>query len=335
MIRPRRLRRNSALRDLVQENHLLKSDFIYPMFIIEGSAVKTAVESMPGIERFSIDLLLEEIKSVVDLGIRAVALFPVIEESKKTLAAEESYNPEGLTQRAVKAIKKQFPDLMIMTDIALDPYTSHGHDGILRTDNAGNTVIDNDETVEILVKMALAQAEAGADIVAPSDMMDGRIGAIRDSLDLHGFTEVSIMAYTAKYASCLYGPFRDALGSLGAKENQHKAADIPKDKKTYQMNPANSVEAVKELELDLIEAADFLMVKPASWYLDIISKFKDNSTVPVAAYQVSGEYSMIHAAAKAGYIDLDQAMHESLISIKRAGADIILSYFAKDICKSL
>ena len=340
--RPRRLRQSKNQRDLVEENFLRKSDFIYPIFIKEGSNIKEEIKSMPGIYRFSLDTLIDELKEVVDLGIKAVALFPVIDPSKKSEYAEESFNPEGLTQRVIDEINQIFPELIVMTDVALDPYTTHGHDGLILDDRSSSMElgISNDPTVAVLVRMALAQAYAGADIVAPSDMMDGRVGAIREALDEHGFENVSIMAYTAKYASCFYAPFREALGSLDSNKPRtpmQEAIDkvMPKDKKSYQMNPANSREAMRELELDLSEGADYVMVKPASLYLDIISKFKEKSNVPVVAYQVSGEYAMIKNAAEAGLLDLDQAMHESLISIKRAGADLIISYFAKEYLMKL
>ncbi len=333
MNRPRRLRLNQHIRNLVQEHSITANDLIYPVFIKEGEQSQEAISSMPGIYRWGIESVLKEIEDAERLGIRAIAIFPVIDERFKTLNAEESYNPEGLTQRAIRRIKQEFPEILLITDVALDPYTSHGHDGILEDGK-----IVNDKTVEILTKMALAQAEAGSDIVAPSDMMDGRIAAIRTKLDQHSYHDTLIMAYTAKYASSLYAPFREALSSLGFKNKSNTIVlekdvieAIPQDKKTYQMNIANSKEALKELELDLAEAADIVMVKPAGWYLDIVSQFKARSTAPIAAYQVSGEYSMIHAAAKAGYLDLDLAIYESLISIKRAGADLILTYFAKDI----
>jgi len=357
-IRARRLRANSAIRELTEENHLKASDLIYPVFIKDSIKSPETIASMPDIYRHSIDSLLTELEPLHEKGLRAIALFPVIEEALKNHSAEESYNPEALTQRTIRRLKQEFPELLIVSDIALDPYTHHGHDGILKDGK-----IVNDETVEILCKMALAQAEAGSDIVAPSDMMDGRVGAIREALERNNYQDTLIMSYTAKYATCLYGPFRDALGSLGAKElvttighpersegsNAIANTDpldsssttsplndiIPSDKKTYQMNPANSKEALKELELDIAEGADIVMVKPASWYLDIIHQFKENTNLPVAAYQVSGEYSMIHAAAEKGYLDLDQAMIESLTSIKRAGANMILSYFAKDFITNL
>ncbi|TAF52052.1 MAG: porphobilinogen synthase [Oscillatoriales cyanobacterium] len=315
--RPRRLRRTDALRRMVQETTLSVNDLIYPMFVMEGENEKVEVESMPGCYRFSLDLLLAEIAEIYALGIPAIALFPVVPDAKKDEVGTESYNPDGLIPRTVAAIKAQTPDITVITDVALDPYTSHGHDGIL--DEAGYIV--NDITVEVLAKMAIAQARAGCDMVAPSDMMDGRIGAIRDALDEEGFTNVCIMAYSAKYASAYYGPFRDALGS----------APKSGDKKTYQMNPANSTEAILEVELDITEGADIVMVKPALPYLDIISKVREVSAVPVAAYNVSGEYAMIKAAGEKGWIDEKKVMMETLLSIKRAGADLILTYFAKEV----
>ncbi len=315
--RPRRLRRTDALRRMVQETTLSVNDLIYPMFVMEGENEKVEVVSMPGCYRFSLDLLLAEIAEIYALGIPAIALFPVVPDEKKDEVGTESYNPEGLIPRTVAAIKAQTPDITVITDVALDPYTSHGHDGILDEDG----YIVNDITVEVLAKMAVAQARAGCDMVAPSDMMDGRIGAIRDALDEEGFTNVCIMAYSAKYASAYYGPFRDALGS----------APKSGDKKTYQMNPANSTEAILEVELDITEGADIVMVKPALPYLDIISKVRDVSAVPVAAYNVSGEYAMIKAAGEKGWIDEKKVMMETLLSIKRAGADLILTYFAKEV----
>jgi porphobilinogen synthase len=315
--RPRRLRRTDALRRMVQETTLSVNDLIYPMFVMEGENEKVEVASMPGCYRFSLDLLLAEIAEIYALGIPAIALFPVVPDAKKDEVGTESYNPEGLIPRTVAAIKAQTPDITVITDVALDPYTSHGHDGILDKDG----YIVNDITVEVLAKMAIAQARAGCDMVAPSDMMDGRIGAIRDALDEEGFTNVCIMAYSAKYSSAYYGPFRDALGS----------APKSGDKKTYQMNPANSTEAILEVELDITEGADIVMVKPALPYLDIISKIRDVSAVPVAAYNVSGEYAMIKAAGEKGWIDEKKVMMETLLSIKRAGADLILTYFAKEV----
>ena len=319
--RPRRLRRTPAMREMVRETHLTANDLIYPMFVMEGEGQKVEVASMPGCYRFSLDLLLSEIADVYQLGIQAIALFPVVPESKKDETGTESYNPDGLVQRTVAAIKQEVPDITVITDIALDPFTSHGHDGLLGDDGT----ILNDPTVEVLAKMAVSQAAAGADMVAPSDMMDGRIGAIREALDAAGYTNVGILAYSAKYASAYYGPFRDALDS----------APKSGDKKTYQMDPANSREALKEVMLDIEEGADMVMVKPALPYLDIIRLVSDATDVPVAAYNVSGEYAMIKAAGKMGWIDEKKVILETLISIKRAGADLILTYFAKEVALML
>jgi porphobilinogen synthase len=313
--RPRRLRRTEALRQLVQETHLRVQDLIYPLFVMEGENQRQEVESMPGCYRYTLDLLLKEVEEAANLGIPAVALFPVVPEEKKDPTGRESFNPEGLIQRAVRRLKQEIPEILVITDVALDPYNSDGHDGIVR-----DGVILNDETVEVLVKQALSQAEAGTDIVAPSDMMDGRVGAIREALDEQGYTDVAILAYSAKYASAFYGPFRDALGSA------------PKwgDKKTYQMAPANAREALREVELDEAEGADIVMVKPALAYLDIIYRVKEATDLPVAAYNVSGEYAMIKAAEQKGWIDGKKVMMESLLAMKRAGADMILTYFAKE-----
>lgn len=316
--RPRRNRQTEAIRNLVQETTLGINDFIYPLFVIEGQNQRVEVASMPGINRFSIDTLQEEVAACVDLGIKAFAPFPSIPEQLKDKYASQSHNPEGLYARAIREIKKNFPDVAIFSDVAMDPYSSDGHDGIVE-----NGVILNDETLEVLGKMALAQAEAGADVVAPSDMMDGRVAHLRHVLDENGFQHVGIMSYTAKYASAFYGPFRDALSSAPKKG----------DKKTYQMNPANSREALLEAELDIAEGADYLMVKPALAYLDIIKSLRENSHLPIAAYNVSGEYAMVKAAAQKGWLDGEKAMLESLLSIKRAGADIILSYFAKEFAQ--
>ncbi len=318
--RPRRNRKSAAIRAMVAETVLSVNDFIFPVFLIEGSLKKEEVVSMPGIYRYSLDLLLKEIEECVALGIKGFCVFPSLNDEKKDKYATEGYNSEGLYIKALEKIKSEFPDIALMTDIAMDPYSSDGHDGIVE-----NGKILNDETLEILGKMALAQAEAGADILGPSDMMDGRVGYIRNVLDEAGFTEVSIMSYTAKYASAFYGPFRDALDSA------------PKfgDKKTYQMNPANTNEALIEADLDIQEGADMIMVKPALAYLDIIKLLKDNYDVPITAYNVSGEYAMVKAAAEKGWIDGESVMMESLLSMKRAGADIILTYFAKDMAKLL
>ena len=313
--RPRRNRKSSALRDLVQETTLQVSDFIFPMFVQEGVNQKVEVKSMPGIYRFSLDNLLEELEEVTDLGIRAIDLFPNYSENKKDKIASESYKEDTFYLRAITAVKEKFPELVIMTDVAMDPYSSDGHDGLVEN---GKIVID--ATLNILGKMSIAQARAGADILGPSDMMDGRVGFIRSQLDDNKFTDVSIMSYSAKYASAFYGPFRDALESA------------PKfgDKKSYQMNPANKREALLEAQLDFEEGADMLMVKPALSYLDIIRQLDENFDIPIAAYNVSGEYAMIKAAALNGWLDGDRAMMEVLMSIRRAGAKCILTYFAKE-----
>ncbi len=318
--RPRRLRLSSALRRMIRENHLSVNDLIYPVFVREGENHQEEILSMPGCYRYSLDLLLLEIKAAFDLGINAVALFPLIDENKKDNLGTESYNPDGLVQRTVKAIKETIPEIVVITDVALDPFSPYGHDGIVQDGE-----ILNDETVEVLAKMALSQAEAGADLVAPSDMMDGRVGAIRQGLDQAGYINVGILAYSAKYASAYYGPFRDALESA------------PKfgDKKTYQMDSANGREAIKEVELDIIEGADMLMVKPALSYLDIIWRVKEKSNLPVVAYNVSGEYAMIKAAGRLGWIDEKKVILETLTSMKRAGADLILTYFAKEVALML
>ncbi len=317
--RPRRNRKSAAIRNLVQEHTLSVKDLIFPLFLIEGKNKKTEVASMPGIFRWSHDLLLKEIETCLKLGITTFDIFPNINDRLKDKKASESLNKKGLYLSSLREIKKQFPEAVIMTDVAMDPYSSDGHDGVVK-----NGEILNDQTLEILAKMALAQAEAGADIIGPSDMMDGRVGYIREALDENGFTNVSIMSYTAKYASAFYGPFRDALDSA------------PKfgDKKTYQMNPANSKEALLEADLDFNEGADFLMVKPAMSYLDVIKLLNDNFNLPIAAYNVSGEYAMVKAAAAKGWIDNDKIRDEILLSIKRAGASIILTYFAKEFALS-
>jgi len=318
--RPRRNRKSAAIRAIVEETTLSVNDFIYPVFLIEGEHKKEEIVPMPGIYRYSLDLLLKEIQECVDLGIKGFCVFPSLGDDKKDKYATEGHNTNSLYNTALKEIKIQFPEIALMTDIAMDPYSSDGHDGIVE-----NGEILNDETLEILGKMALAQAEAGADILGPSDMMDGRVGYIRKVLDEAGFTQVSIMSYTAKYASAFYGPFRDALDSA------------PKfgDKKTYQMNPANSSEALIEADLDIAEGADMIMVKPALAYLDIIKLLKDNYNVPITAYNVSGEYAMLNAAGEKGWLDGEKVMMESLLSIKRAGADIILTYFAKEAARIL
>ncbi|AUD79979.1 porphobilinogen synthase [Kangiella profundi] len=321
--RLRRIRSQAFSRDLVRENSISAKDLIYPVFVLEGNNKKEAVASMPGVERKTLDLLLEECQEIVDLGIPAIALFPVIDAAKKSLEAEEAYNPEGLVQTTVKAIKAQFPQLGVITDVALDPYTSHGQDGIIDD----NGYILNDITKEVLVKQALSHAAAGADVVAPSDMMDGRIGAIREALEASDYVNTMILSYAAKYASSFYGPFRDAVGSAGA---LGKA-----DKKTYQMDPANYDEALHEVALDIEEGADMVMVKPGMPYLDIVRRVKDEFKVPTFAYQVSGEYAMIKAAAANGWLDEEQIVMEAMMSFKRAGCDGVLTYFAKDICRYL
>ncbi|MCH8317480.1 MAG: porphobilinogen synthase [Bacteroidetes bacterium] len=315
--RPRRNRKSEVIRLLVKETSL-STNLIFPLFVIEGSNCAIEVNSMPGIYRYSTDKLLDEIDSCINLGIKAFVIFPCIDEKLKDKLASESYNEEGLYIKAIKKIRADFPDICIITDVAMDPYSADGHDGIVK-----NGEILNDETLEILSRMALAQARAGADIIGPSDMMDGRVGYLRKELDHEGFTNVSIMSYTAKYASAFYGPFRDALGS----------APKQGDKETYQMDPANIREAMVEAQLDYEEGADMLMVKPALPYLDVIKLLNENFDIPIAAYQVSGEYAMIKAAAQKGWIDGEKAMLESLLSIKRAGAKIILSYFAKEFAK--
>mgnify|MGYP000129658986 CR=1 FL=1 len=321
--RMRRMRKNDFSRRLMRENRLSADDLIYPMFVIEGTNVRETVASMPGIERVSIDLLLEEAQELVNLGIPMVALFPVVAADKKSLMAEESYNPEGLAQRAVRALKQAFPELGVMTDVALDPFTTHGQDGII--DDSGYVL--NDTTIEVLVKQALSHAQAGADVIAPSDMMDGRIGEIREELETEGFINTMIMAYSAKYASAYYGPFRDAVGSSG---NLGKS-----NKSTYQMDPANSDEAIREVMLDLDEGADMVMVKPGMPYLDLVRRVKRELEVPTFVYQVSGEYAMHMAAFQNGWLDKDSIIMESLLAFKRAGADGILTYFAKDAARIL
>ncbi|MDN3203121.1 porphobilinogen synthase [Algoriphagus sediminis] len=313
--RPRRNRKSAAVRDLVRETNLSTDDFIFPLFLVSGSKKKIEVDSMPGIFRFSEDLMLKEIEECLKLGIKAFDVFPAYPEELKDSLATESYNPNTFYLKALKTIKQTFPEVCLMSDVAMDPYNSDGHDGIVKDGK-----ILNDETLEILARMSLAQADAGVDILGPSDMMDGRVGFIREELDNAGFIDTSIMSYTAKYASSFYGPFRDALDSA------------PKfgDKKTYQMDPSNSREALIEADLDVNEGADYLMVKPALAYLDIIQLLSQNYDLPIAAYNVSGEYSMIKASAERGWIDGGSAMLESLLSIKRSGARIILTYFAKE-----
>ncbi len=318
-VRKRRMRRDDFSRRLMRENVLTANDLIYPMFVLEGEGQREAVASMPGVERVSIDLLLKEAEELVALGIPMVALFPVTPQDKKSLDAAEAYNPNGLAQRAVRALREHFPELGVMTDVALDPFTTHGQDGII--DDSGYVV--NDITVEVLVRQALSHAEAGAQVVAPSDMMDGRIGEIRDALEREGHVHTRIMSYAAKYASSFYGPFRDAVGS---------AANLGGgDKRTYQMDPANSDEALWEVALDLEEGADMVMVKPGMPYLDIVRRVKEQFGAPTYAYQVSGEYAMLMAAAQNGWLNERAVIMESLLAFKRAGADGILTYFAKRV----
>ncbi|WAK02841.1 porphobilinogen synthase [Methylobacter sp. YRD-M1] len=321
--RMRRMRYNDFSRRLMRENRLSVDDLIYPMFVTEGANQREAIASMPGIERVSLDLLLEEAHTLYDLGIPAIALFPVTPLDKKSDDAAEAYNPDGLAQRSVRALKKALPELGIITDVALDPFTSHGQDGLINQDG----YVMNDETIAVLVKQALSHAEAGADIVAPSDMMDGRIGAIREALEAQNHINTRILAYSAKYASSFYGPFRDAVGSAG---NLGKG-----NKYSYQMDPANSDEALREIQLDLQEGADMVMVKPGMPYLDIIRRVKDQYGVPTFAYQVSGEYAMLKAAAMNGWLDEKQVVLESLLAFKRAGSDAILTYFAKSVAQWL
>jgi len=323
LTRMRRMRYSDFSRRLMRENVLTVDDLIYPMFVTEGSNQRQAIASMPGIDRLSLDLLLEEARDLYELGVPAIALFPVIEADKKSENAAEAYNPDGLVQRSVRALKAAVPGLGIMTDVALDPFTTHGQDGLINLDG----YVLNDETIEVLTLQALSHAQAGADIVAPSDMMDGRIGAIRQILEANNHTNTLIMAYSAKYASSFYGPFRDAVGSAG---NLGKG-----NKYSYQMDPANSDEALREIQLDLLEGADMVMVKPGMPYLDIIRRVKDQFGVPTFAYQVSGEYAMLKAAAMNGWLDERQVVLESLLAFKRAGSDAILTYFAKSVAQWL
>ena len=320
--RPRRLRKDDFSRRLVREHQLTVDDLIYPCFVLEGKNQREKVTSMPGVERLSIDLLLQEAEIIHNLGIPMMALFPVTPLEQKSLDAAEAFNPDGLAQRAVRALKKAFPDLGVMTDVALDPFTTHGQDGLI-DDNA---YIINDETVEVLIKQALSHAEAGADVVAPSDMMDGRIGAIRNALENAGHIHTRIMAYSAKYASSFYGPFRDAVGSAGNLAGGNKFS--------YQMDPANSDEALHEVALDIQEGADMVMVKPGMPYLDVLYRVKQTFQKPTFVYQVSGEYAMLKAATLKGWLS-EEVIMESLLAFKRAGADGILTYFAKDIAQTL
>lgn len=323
LTRMRRMRYSDFSRRLMRENALTVDDLIYPMFVTEGSNQRQAISSMPGVDRLSLDLLLKEAHELYALGIPAIALFPVIEADKKSENAAEAYNPDGLVQRSVRALKAAVPGLGIMTDVALDPFTTHGQDGLINLDG----YVLNDETIDVLTRQALSHAEAGADIVAPSDMMDGRIGAIRQILEANNHVNTLIMAYSAKYASSFYGPFRDAVGSAG---NLGKG-----NKYSYQMDPANSDEALREIQLDLLEGADMVMVKPGMPYLDIIRRVKDQFGVPTFAYQVSGEYAMLKAAIMNGWLDEQQVVLESLLAFKRAGSDAILTYFAKSVAQWL
>ncbi|MCH9750477.1 MAG: porphobilinogen synthase [Proteobacteria bacterium] len=321
--RPRRMRKHAYTRELMRENTLTIDDLIFPIFVIEGKNKRESIDSMPDIERLSIDQLLIEAQELVDLGIRAVALFPVVPEEKKSLDAAEAFNEHGLAQRAVRALKAQFNELAVITDVALDPFTTHGQDGLI--DDSGYVL--NDETVDVLVKQALSHAQAGSDIVAPSDMMDGRIGAIREALEANDFIHINILAYSAKYASSYYGPFRDAVGSaanLGASS-----------KETYQMDPANSDEAIREVGLDIDEGADMVMIKPGLPYLDIVYRIKQTFGMPTFAYHVSGEYAQLKAASKNGWVDEKKVALETLLSFKRAGADGILTYYAKQAAQWL
>jgi porphobilinogen synthase len=322
-VRMRRMRKDAFSRAMMRETTLTPADLIYPVFIVDGKNHREKVASMPGVERLSVDLLLAVAEDCVELGIPVMALFPVINPTLKTPDGIEATNPDGLVPRAIRELKQRFPELGILTDVALDPFTSHGQDGVINADG----YVLNDETVEILTRQALTQAEAGADIVAPSDMMDGRIGAVRAALESHKHIYTRIMAYSAKYASAFYGPFRDAVGS---------ATNLGKsDKCTYQMDPANSNEALREVALDIAEGADMVMVKPGMPYLDIVRRVKDEFKVPTFAYQVSGEYAMIKAAAQNGWLDHDKAMMEAMLAFKRAGADGVLTYFARDIARLL
>ncbi len=323
--RPRRVRRSASLRSLVGETSLTPADLIAPLFVIDGDGPPQPVASMPGINRLNLADLVDEARALARLGVPAVALFPAIVSSLKDAEGSEALNPDGLVLRAVRAVKKCVPELVIITDVALDPYTTHGHDGVLTADASD---VDNDRTVGILRRMAVLQAEAGVDLVAPSDMMDGRVGAIRHALDASGCTGTGILAYTAKFASAYYGPFREAVGSAKA------AGTTLLDKQTYQLSPGNRRQALMEIALDEAEGADILMVKPAGPYLDIIRDMRERTTLPVAAYQVSGEYAQIHAAARLGWLDLQRCRDESLIAIKRAGADMILTYFARAVAEA-
>ena len=323
--RNRRLRTNEAIRSLVRETTITPNDFLVPLFVVEGMGVKEEIESMPNYYRFSLDLLYMEVKALWAMGLKSVLLFVKVPDNLKDNAGTEALNADGLMQRAIKTVKDACPEMLVMTDVALDPYSSYGHDGIVE-----DGVILNDETAELLSEIAVSHAEAGANFVTPSDMMDGRVGVIREALEDEGMVDVGIMSYSAKYASAFYGPFRDALDSAPV-----DVKDVPKDKKTYQMDYANRFEALRETEMDIDEGADIVMVKPGMPYLDIVREIKNEFDVPVAVYQVSGEYAMIKAAAEKGWLNHDQTMLESTMAFKRAGADIIASYFAKDIVKIL
>ena len=325
--RPRRLRRDAFTRNLVRENTLTPHDLIYPVFVVDGKSQRVPIASMPGVERVSLDLLLPVAEECVRLGIPVMALFPVVDQSLKTYDGKEALNPDGLVPRVIRSLKKEFPELGVMTDVALDPFTSHGQDGLPDTRPESEGYILNDETVEVLVHQAMTQADAGVDIVAPSDMMDGRIGAIRKALEARGHIHTRIMAYSAKYASAFYGPFRDAVGS---------ASNLGKsNKKVYQMDPANTDEALREVAMDIAEGAEMVMVKPGMPYLDVVRRVKDEFKIPTFAYQVSGEYAMLKAAAQNGWLDHDAVMMESLLAFKRAGADGVLTYFARDAARLL
>ncbi len=321
--RNRRLRTNEAIRSMVRETIITPNDFLVPLFVVEGKGVKEEIASMPNYYRFSLDLLEKEVKDLWKLGLKSVLLFVKVPDNLKDNKGTEALNPNGLMQRAIKTVKNACPDMLVMTDVALDPFSSYGHDGIVN-----NGMIINDSTVEVLAKMSISHAKAGADFVAPSDMMDGRILSIREALEKEGFTNTGIMSYSAKYASAFYGPFRDALDSAPV-----DLQNVPKDKKTYQMDFGNRLEAVRETLMDVDEGADIVMVKPGLCYLDIVREIKNVVEVPVAVYQVSGEYSMIKAASEKGWLDHDAVMIEQITAIKRAGADIIASYFAKDVVK--
>ena len=325
LIRNRRLRHSEAIRRLVRETVITPDDFLVPLFVVEGKGIKEEIPSMPNYYRMSLDKLQAEVRQLWDMGLCAVLLFVKVPENLKDNQGSEALNPEGLMQRAIKTVKDSCPEMLVMTDVALDPFSSYGHDGIV-----ADGQILNDETSEILAEMSVSHAQAGADFVAPSDMMDGRILTIREALEDEGFQNTGIMSYSAKYASAFYGPFRDALDSAPV-----DIENVPRDKKTYQMDPANRFEAIRETQMDIDEGADIVMVKPGLAYLDIVREIKNEVDVPLAVYQVSGEYAMLKAAAEKGWLDHDSVMMEQLISIKRAGADIIASYFAKDVVRLL